>query len=137
MLDQDAIGRFHRDGFLVVRDLLDDAELKGLRTAVDSTVAMGVAGEGAGHSYRHVNGRDQYFRTDGVWDYDTAFRDVTVKPELLAIVGQLLGHPFVPVNDTIVVKLPHSGCADRVAPGPALRRRRRARGDVRGAELRH
>ena len=109
MLDQDAIHRFHRDGFLVVRDVLDDAELAGLQAAVDTTVAMGVAGEGAGHSYRHVNGRDQYFRTDGVWDHGTAYRDVTVKPELLAIVGQLLGHPFVPVNDTIVVKLPHSG----------------------------
>jgi hypothetical protein len=71
---------------------------------VDTTVAMGVAGEGTGHSYRHINGRDQYFRTDGVWDHRKAFRDVTVKRELLAIVGQLLGHPFVPVNDTIVVR---------------------------------
>jgi hypothetical protein len=104
MLGQDAIDRFHRQGFLAVRDLLDDAEIGALRSAVDTTVAMGVAGEGTGHSYRHINGRDQYFRTDGVWDHRKAFRDVTVKRELLAIVGQLLGHPFVPVNDTIVVR---------------------------------
>jgi len=111
MLDQGAIDRFHHDGFLVVRNVLDDTDVAGLRSAVDTTVAMGVAGEGAGHSYRRVKGRDQYFRTDGVWDYGTAFRDVTVSPEILAIVGQLLGHPFVPINDTLVVKLPQSGVA--------------------------
>lgn len=109
MLDQDAIDQFHRDGVLVVRDVLDAAEVAALRADVDATVAKGVARKGEGHSYRHVDGRDQYFRTDGVWGYGKAFRDITVKPEILAIVGQLLGHPFVPVNDTIVVKLPYSG----------------------------
>lgn len=111
MLDQDSIDRFHRDGFLVVHNVLDESEVTTLRSAVDNTVAMGVAGEGAGHSYRMVNGGNRYFRTDGVWAYGRAYRDVTVKPEILAIVGQLLGHPFVPINDTIVVKLPQSGVA--------------------------
>ena len=111
MLDRDAIDRFHRDGFLVVHDVLDETEITVLRSAVDSTVAKGVAGVGTGHSYRNVDGGNAYFRADGVWSYDGAFRDVTVKPEILAIVGQLLGPPFVPVNDTIVVKFPQSGVA--------------------------
>jgi ectoine hydroxylase-related dioxygenase (phytanoyl-CoA dioxygenase family) len=105
---QDTIDQFHRDGVLVVRDVLDVAELAALRSDVDDTVAKGVAMEGEGHSHRRVDGRDRYVRTDGVWAYGKAFRDITVKPEILAIVGQLLGHPFVPVNDTIVVKLPRS-----------------------------
>jgi ectoine hydroxylase-related dioxygenase (phytanoyl-CoA dioxygenase family) len=94
-----------------VHGVLDRSEVATLRSAVDCTVAMGIAGEGTGHSYRDVDGGNRYFRTDGVWAYDRAFRDVTVKPEILAIVGQLLGHPFVPVNDTIVVKVPQSGVA--------------------------
>lgn len=92
--------QFHRDGVLVVRDVLDAAEVAALRADVDATVAKGVARKGEGHSYRHVDGRDQYFRADGVGGYGKAFRDITVKPEILAIVDRLLGHPFVPVKDT-------------------------------------
>ena len=36
-----------------------------------------------------------------------------MKPAGLSAVGQCLGHPFVPINDSLVVKLPHSGVAIR------------------------
>ncbi|HEY8115067.1 MAG TPA: phytanoyl-CoA dioxygenase family protein, partial [Actinomycetota bacterium] len=73
-----------------------------------------VAGRGHGHGYREVDGRRQYYRTDGVlWDHDAAFRMATVNPILLSAVGQCLGHPFVPINDSLVVKLPRSGVAIR------------------------
>lgn len=109
MLSRAQIEAFHRDGFLVLAGLLDPAEVAVLRAAVDVAVAEGVGGTGSGHAYRMVDGHRRYYRTDGVWHRDKAFRDITVKPELLAAVGQLVGQPFVPVNDSIVVKLPGSG----------------------------
>ena len=48
-----------------------------------------------------------------LWDHDAAFRIATVNPILLSAVGQCLGHPFVPINDSLVVKLPRSGVAIR------------------------
>lgn len=109
MLDHTQIEAFHRDGVLVLAGLLDPHEVAALRTAVDTTIAEGLSGTGSGHGYRTVDGHRRYYRTDGVWDRHRAFRDITVKPQLLAAVGQLIGHPFMPVNDSIVVKLPGSG----------------------------
>lgn len=48
MRDQDAIDQFHRDGVLVVRDVLDAAEVAALRADVDATVAKGVTRKGKG-----------------------------------------------------------------------------------------
>jgi ectoine hydroxylase-related dioxygenase (phytanoyl-CoA dioxygenase family) len=109
MLTQAQIEEFHRDGFLVLRGLFDADEIEALRAAAAEVQAEAEAGEGEGHSYREVDGERRYFRTDGLWDRSSAFRTATVKPELLAAVGQCLGHPFLPLNDSIVVKLPGSG----------------------------
>jgi len=46
-----------------------------------------------------------------LWERHAAFRIATVNPDLLAAVGQCLGHPFMPINDSLVVKLPDSGVA--------------------------
>lgn len=109
MLTGEEIARFHRDGFVVVRGVFDAAEVAALRAATDKVIEEGVAGRGSGHHYHAVDGRRQYWRTDGVWDRHPAFRAATANPRLLAAVGQCLGHPFVPVNDTVVVKLPRAG----------------------------
>ncbi|HET7571694.1 MAG TPA: phytanoyl-CoA dioxygenase family protein [Gaiellaceae bacterium] len=109
MLTQTQLDAFHRDGFLVVRGLFDAAEIEELRAAAAQVQADAVAGKGEGHSFREVDGERRYFRTDGLWDLHPAFRRATVKPELLAAVGQCVGHPFLPINDSIVVKLPGSG----------------------------
>ena len=109
MLTQDRIDTFHRDGFLILRGLFSTAEIEGLREAAAQVQAEALAGKGVGHSFREVDGERRYFRTDGLWDLHPAFRRATVKPELLAAVGQCLGHPFLPINDSIVVKLPGSG----------------------------
>jgi phytanoyl-CoA hydroxylase len=112
MLTDEQIDRFHRGGLLVVRGVFDRDEVRALQGAADEVTAEAVADRGTGHGYREVDGRRQYYRTDGVlWERDVAFRTATVNPGLLAAVGQCLGHPFMPINDSLVVKLPHSGVA--------------------------
>ena len=114
MLTDEQIDRFHRDGLLVIRGVFDRDEVRALQRAADEVTAEAVAGRGTGHGYREVDGRRHYYRTDGVlWDRDAAFRMATVNPRLLSAVGQCLGHPFMPINDSLVVKLPRSGVAIR------------------------
>ena len=114
MLTAEQIGQFHRDGVLALRGVFDRDEVRALQRAADEVTAEAVAGRGHGHGYREVDGRRQYYRTDGIlWGHDAAFRMATVNPILLSAVGQCLGHPFVPINDSLVVKLPHSGVAIR------------------------
>jgi ectoine hydroxylase-related dioxygenase (phytanoyl-CoA dioxygenase family) len=112
MLNRQQLDQFHRDGLLVLRGVFGDDELGALWQAADQVQQEALAGMGTGHSYRQVDGHQQYFRTDGVlWQQYAAFRMATVHPSLLAAVGQCLGHPFMPINDSLVVKLPHSGVA--------------------------
>jgi phytanoyl-CoA hydroxylase len=112
MLSAQQLGQFHRDGLLVLRGVFSDHELQALQQAAEEVQQEALAGAGSGHSYRDIDGHQQYFRTDGVlWERYAAFRMATVNPSLLAAVGQCLGHPFMPINDSLVVKLPHSGVA--------------------------
>jgi phytanoyl-CoA hydroxylase len=112
LLTQQQLNQFHRDGLLVLRGVFDDTEVHALQKAADEVTEEGVAGVGSGHGYREVDGRKQYYRTDGVlWARHAAFRMATVSPDLLGAVGQCLGYPFMPINDSLVVKLPHSGVA--------------------------
>jgi ectoine hydroxylase-related dioxygenase (phytanoyl-CoA dioxygenase family) len=112
MLTRQRIDQFHRDGSLVLRRVFNEEEVRALQQAADEVTQEAVAGIGTGHGYRDVDGRRQYYRTDGVlWERYAAFRIATVNPNLLAAVAQCLGHPFMPINDSLVVKLPHSGVA--------------------------
>ena len=116
MLTEEQIDRFHRDGLLVIRGVFDRDEVRALQRAADEVTAEAVAGRGTGHGYREVDGRRQYYRTDGVlWDRDAAFRMATVNPRLLSAVGQ---------------------CLDPLAPGSALRGTGRAPEHVRDSQLR-
>ena len=112
MLTKQQIDEFHRDGLLVLRGVFNEEEVRALQQAADEVTREAVAGTGTSHGYRDVDGRRQYYRTDGVlWERYAAFRIATVNPNLLAAVAQCLGHPFLPINDSLVVKLPHSGVA--------------------------
>jgi phytanoyl-CoA hydroxylase len=111
-LSRDQVDRFHRDGFLIMRNLLGAAEVAGLRAAADRVVADGVRGVGPGHRYRpNREGTPTYWRTEQVlWDADPAWAAVTVNPDLLEAVGQCLGMPFFAMaNESLVVKLPDEG----------------------------
>jgi len=109
VLGEEQVESFHRDGLLILREFLGPEELDLLQSDVDRVIESGIRRVGEGHGYRLVDGRDQYYRTDGIWGYGAALRSVTVRPGLLAAVGQCIGHPFLPINDSIVVKLPRSG----------------------------
>jgi ectoine hydroxylase-related dioxygenase (phytanoyl-CoA dioxygenase family) len=112
MLTEQQLSQFHRDGLLVLRRIFNDREIRALQEAADEVTREGMAEAGTGHGYRDVDGHRQYYRTDGVlWERHAAFRIATVNPSLLAAVGQCLGYPFMPINDSLVVKLPHSGVA--------------------------
>jgi ectoine hydroxylase-related dioxygenase (phytanoyl-CoA dioxygenase family) len=109
MLSAAQIEQFHRDGVLVLRGVFGEQEVNGLREAAEEVQREALAGAGSGHGYRVVDGKRRYYRTDGgLWDRHVAFRAATVHPGLLAAIGQCLGHPFMPVNDSLVVKLPRS-----------------------------
>jgi ectoine hydroxylase-related dioxygenase (phytanoyl-CoA dioxygenase family) len=110
MLTAQQLDQFHRDGLLVLRGIFGDEELRWLQQTADEVIREGLAGAGSGHGYRDIAGQQQYYRTDGVlWERHAAFRVATVNPTLLAAVGQCLGYPFMPINDSLVVKLPRSG----------------------------
>lgn len=113
MLTEKQLSQFHRDGLLVLRGLFSDQEIEALQEAAEKVTQEALAGAGIGHGYRDIDGRQRYYRTDDVlWERD-AFRMATVNPGLLAAVGQCLGHPFMPINNSLVVKLPRSGVAIR------------------------
>jgi ectoine hydroxylase-related dioxygenase (phytanoyl-CoA dioxygenase family) len=110
MLTAQQLDDFHRDGLLVLRGVFGEREIAALQQAADDVTQEGLAGTASGHGYRDVDGRRQYYRSDGVlWENHAAFRMATVNPGLLTAVGQALGHPFMPINDSLVVKLPNSG----------------------------
>jgi hypothetical protein len=46
-----------------------------------------------------------------MWERDDIWRAVAVNPILLENIGQCIGQAFFPWNDSLVVKLPHSGAS--------------------------
>lgn len=109
MLTQAQIDTFHRDGFLRIPKVFQGAELQALRSATDRVEADGIAGRDSHHIYAPMpDGTRQYFRSERMWERDVVFRAATVKPSLLHAIGQCQGHPFLPVNDSLVAKQPHS-----------------------------
>lgn len=114
MLTLEQIESFHRSGFLIIKGLLGGAELERLREAANRVAEEGMACKGTDHLY-HVfpDGTSAYRRSERMWSRDPAFQAVTVHPALLAAIGQCIGQPFFPWNDSLVVKAP-----GRSAPVP-------------------
>jgi ectoine hydroxylase-related dioxygenase (phytanoyl-CoA dioxygenase family) len=107
MISKEQIAQFHADGFLILRGMFQGEELEELRHAADAVQAEGMAGEGQHHLYRDkADGSKTYHRSEQMWDRGDIFRAVTVKPDLLACIGQCSGHPFMPFNDSFVCKIP-------------------------------
>jgi ectoine hydroxylase-related dioxygenase (phytanoyl-CoA dioxygenase family) len=107
VLTQKQINQFHEDGFLILRGMFGGAELRDLQAAAQRVQEEGVAQRGEHHLYREIPGKGKvYFRSERMWDRDPIFRTVTVKPDLLEAIGQCVGHPFLPINDSFVCKIP-------------------------------
>ena len=108
MLTQKQIDQFHRDGFLRIPQVFQGVELELLRAAADDVMVEGVGEHGEHHLYEDINGRKTYYRSEKMWNRGDIFRAVTVKPALLAAVGQCMGEAFLPFNDSFICKTPHS-----------------------------
>ncbi|MDA0991122.1 MAG: phytanoyl-CoA dioxygenase family protein [Verrucomicrobia bacterium] len=108
MLTQDQIDQFHRDGFVVVREAIAGAELEALRSAAAQVVQEGIAEiDPDGHRYHQMpDGSRTYRRSERMWQRADIFQATTVKPDILEMVGQCIGHPFLPMNDSMVAKIP-------------------------------
>lgn len=106
MLTHDQIDFFHTNGYLIMRGLIKGRELEDLQAAVEGVHAQATAREGTDHLY---TGAGVYFRSERMWERGEIFRAVTVNPDLLENIGQCVGQPFFPWNDSMVVKVPHAG----------------------------
>lgn len=87
-----------------MRGVIRGAELEQLIAAADAVQRQGVAGEGEGHLYAPAGGGKVYWRTNGMWPRGDIFQAVSLNPELLENVGQIIGDPFYPIGHDLVVK---------------------------------
>ena len=106
MLSPEDVSQFHRNGFLIIRNLFAGRELQLLREAAERVKDEGASGKGHDHWSREIEGQTVYFRSERLWSRDDIFQAAAVKPELLGCIGQLFGQPFLPMNDSMVCKLP-------------------------------
>ena len=107
MLNQEQINQFHRDGLLIIRGIFKGKELEELGKAATHVQEEGVAGKGEHHQYYdQPDGKKTYFRSEKMWDRDDVFQAATVNPKLLECIGQCVGHPLLPINDSFVCKIP-------------------------------
>src|ERR1044071_9806697 len=123
MLNQDQIDFFHSNGYLIMKSVSRGRELEMLQAAADRVIEEGKARIGE-EDHRYAvgpDGREVYWRSENMWERDDIFRAVTVNPDLLENIGQCIGHPFYPWNDSLVVKLPYSGAAVRWHQVPPYR----------------
>lgn len=109
MLNRAAIEQFHRNGFLIVKGVFKGRELELLQEATQHVIDDGVSGSGDEYHryYEKPDGTKTYCRSEMMFERDPIFQAVTVKPVVLEMFGQLLGHPFVPMSDAFVCKLPN------------------------------
>jgi phytanoyl-CoA hydroxylase len=104
MLTQEQIDFFHTHGYLIMRGLIRGQELAVLQEQADHVIAQALAGQGEHHLYRTcADGRKTYWRSEEMWQRDPIFQAVTVNPDLLENIGQCIGQPFYPWNDSLVV----------------------------------
>lgn len=114
MLTQDQIDFFHTNGYLIMRGVFQDEELRRLIAAVDAVQAEGVVRQGHDHLYAPgPDGTEVYWRSERMWERGDVFQAVTVKPDLLENIGQCVGQAFYPWNDSLVVKIAKAGAAVR------------------------
>lgn len=107
MLTRAQVDQFHRDGFLILRGLFAGDELSMLQAQAHVVAAEGTEQRGQNHLYHTFkDGTKKYFRSERMWNRHDIFKSVTVKPELLTAIGQCIGEPFAPINDSFVCKSP-------------------------------
>jgi phytanoyl-CoA hydroxylase len=111
MLTTEQIDSFHASGYLIMRGVIRGEELAMLQRAADGVQAEGIARiDPENHRYAPgPDGREVYWRSERMWEREDIWQAVAVNPGLLENIGQCVGQPFFPWNDSLVVKLAYSG----------------------------
>jgi ectoine hydroxylase-related dioxygenase (phytanoyl-CoA dioxygenase family) len=133
MLTHDQITFFHENGYLHLKSVLGEEELRRLRAAADRLAEDGQR-RAADPEYvaqlrrlrpdwidhpdtRYVyeddgHGGVRFHRVEWMWTKDAIFRHTSMHPVVLEAVSQLLdGRPFWPRGGSLVYKLPGHGAA--------------------------
>ena len=94
MIDQAAVARYHRDGFIVVEDVFSAAEIEAMRAVLDRLVADagGVSDHDAVYDLEpgHTPARPRVRRIKTPTRVDPLYDEMVRHPKLLAILSQLL-----------------------------------------------
>jgi ectoine hydroxylase-related dioxygenase (phytanoyl-CoA dioxygenase family) len=108
VLVESAVAAYHRDGYLVVRDLLTAREKRRLIAGV-AEVERWPETPGRWMQYFEANrhsGARQLCRSENFIPYHAGLRRLLASPRVLTAVGDLLGEPALLYKDKINFKLP-------------------------------
>ena len=114
MLTEQQLARFRSDGFLVLRDALDERELVKLRAETLSLVERAEGGsDDPDFKYRRheLTGEQVPYRIEYVVDKTASCKALLGHPYLLEAVEQLQGPRFIPTWDSMVFKQAGAGAA--------------------------
>src|SRR4051812_39391694 len=107
------IEQYREEGYLHVASLLSQPELDRLRAVTDRMIAVGTSCvvPHKHYSYRvsPITGEPVFFRLDYAKIRSPEFQALMGHPGLLGVFEKLLGPNFIPMDDSLVVKLPGSG----------------------------
>lgn len=108
-LSSEQLADYARDGYLVVRALLDAGRTRALRAWTDEVVAWGEL-PGRHMMYFDATARGRLLnRIENFVPYHAGFAELTHSSELRGAAAQLLGEPAVLFKDKINFKLPGGG----------------------------
>ncbi|HEX6662776.1 MAG TPA: phytanoyl-CoA dioxygenase family protein [Gaiellaceae bacterium] len=114
MLTEQQLARFRADGFLVLREVLDERELAALRAETLSLVEQAACGtDDPDFKYRahELTGEQVPYRIEYVVDKTASCKALLGHPYLLEAVEQLQGPRFIPTWDSMVFKQAGAGAA--------------------------
>ncbi len=108
-LSSEQLESYARDGYLIVRGLLDAERTRALRAWTDEVVAWGEV-PGRHMMYFETTARGRLLnRVENFVPYHAGFAAPTRSRELSGAAAQLLGEPAVLFKDKIIFKLPGGG----------------------------
>jgi ectoine hydroxylase-related dioxygenase (phytanoyl-CoA dioxygenase family) len=114
-IDEEAALAFRRTGLLVVRHLIEPAELAALRGETLALVERAASQRVEDHDYQYKkheeSGDEVPFRIEYVVDKTASCKALLAHPFVLRSVERLQGRDFIPTWDSMVFKLAGAGAA--------------------------